>query len=279
MEKAPVYLETREKGAVIKEHIHPKEREEIQPIIHREREKTEFVEITRPIVERNVLPTQFEEKTLPAETRPTVYQGESEQFKQNYKLATERYKASVDVAATEREVVEKTPIIKEHITRKIIEEIQPVIYRETTEPHIILETRPIYEKVVEGPTLIEKGEKLPEEYSRREYVKERPREHVREIHREYIQKPKEYTTEYKEYTKEPKEYVEYITEPQKEPLTEQSEEYYKREPEIREYYNDQGKLVREYSYREGEFAKPLRSKRSEIPISEVSETREYESRG
>jgi len=302
VEKSPVYVETREKGPVIKEHIHPKEREEIQPIIHREREKTEYVEVTKPILERNVMPTQFEEKTLAAETRPTVYQGESEQFKQNYKLATERYKSSVEVAPTEREVVEKTPIIKEHITKKVIEEIQPVIYREVTEPHIILETRPIYEKVVEGPTLVEKGEMLPEEYTRtrvkeypkeypREYVREQPREQPREQVKEYTreqprEQPREYTREYpKEYVrrskeyqeyKEPKEYREYMVE-QTEP---RSQEYFKNEPEIREYYNDQGKLVREYSYREpqGEFAKPHRSKRSDFTES-TSEIRESETRG
>jgi len=295
VEKSPVLIETREKGAVIKEHIHPKEREEIQPVIHREREKTEYVEVTKPIHEKNVMPTQFEEKTLPAETRPTVYQGESEQFKQNYKLATERYKPSVEVAPTEREVVEKTPIIKEHITRKVIEEIQPVIYREVTEPHIILETRPIYEKVVEGPTLVEKGEMLPEEYQTREYPKDRLRDS--RDSREYVKEyPKEYSREYSKEqprdNRDHREYIaqkpkqssrEYIRETPKEDLKERedqpSEDYYKREPEIREYYNDQGKLVREYSYREpqGEYAKPLRtSKRHEIPITE---SREFESRG
>jgi len=331
VEKAPVFIETREKGPVIKEHIHPKEREEIQPVIHREREKTEFIEVTKPILERNVMPTQFQEKTLPAETRATVYQGESEQFKQSYKLATERYKASVEVAPTEREVVEKAPIIKEHITKRVIEEIQPVIYREVTEPHIILETRPIYEKVVEGPTLVEKGEMLPEEFTRtrvkeypkeypkeysreytreqlkeqpreyvreqpreysreqlkeqpREYIREQPREYIREQPREYTreqlkEQPKEYirrSTEYKEY-KVPKEYIEYVVEPTQ--TESRSEEYYKNEPEIREYYNDQGKLVREYSYREGEFAKPLRLKRTETPITETPETKESETRG
>jgi len=262
-----VHVETRERGPVVKEHIQPKEIEEIQPVIHREREKTEIIEVTKPIIEREVLPTTISEKTLPAETRPTIFHEESEQFKQRYKHATEKYKASVEVAPTEREVIEKPPIVKEHVVRKVIEEIQPVIYREITEPHITREVKPIYEKVVDEPTLVEKGDTLQESkgYRQREYREtEIPREH-KEKHKE---------KEYKE-AREP-----YYTKSREPEIYEQHGE-----PEYREYYNEKGELIREYHYREGEYSKPMFRKKEPFKRTEVerdvpsSTTKVTETRG
>jgi hypothetical protein len=53
------------------------------------------------------------------------------------------------------EQIERPPIIEEHIHKKIIEEVQPVLYRETVKPVVVEATRPIYEKVVEAPRLVE----------------------------------------------------------------------------------------------------------------------------
>lgn len=38
--------------------------------------------------------------------------------------------------------------------KKIIEEIQPVIYREVIQPHIIRVTQPIYEKIIEADVYV-----------------------------------------------------------------------------------------------------------------------------
>jgi hypothetical protein len=54
-----------------------------------------------------------------------------------------------------REFVNKAPIIEEHVSKKIIEEVQPVLYRETVAPVLIEETQPIYERVVEAPVIVE----------------------------------------------------------------------------------------------------------------------------
>jgi len=189
-----VFVEHREKGPVVKEHIHQHEREEIQPIIHREREKTEVVQMTRPIREREVQATVVEKRTLPAETKPTIVQ-ENSQFERDYNANVNRYKSSVDVDPVEHETIEKPAIIHEHLTRRVIEEVQPVILKDVTVPTLIKEVQPIYEKIIEAPVLVEGGE-LP--------VEERM---MGSSHREYYRG--EGSTEYREYsTTVPATYVE-----------------------------------------------------------------------
>jgi len=251
-EQQTVLVEKREKGAVIKEHIHPQEREEIQPVIHREREKTEVVQLSKPILEKDVLPVKVEERTLPAETRPTVVQGESEEFRRRYNEKSSRFQSSTEVAPMEREVFERPPIIKEHITRKVIQEVQPVIYREITEPHIIKEVKPIYEKVVEGPVIVESRD-LPME------------EHY-QVHRVHKVEKLEPTTsyEYREVRREPVQ-----REVRREFIRESpTGREMRREPEVREYVRESPNIKeaeyykREAQYvREGQFGResPIRT--------------------
>jgi len=299
-----VLVEHREKGAVIREHIHPKEREEIQPIIHREREKTELVQVAKPIMERDVRPTMVEEKTLPAETRPTVFQGESEEFKRMYREKSERYKSTTEFSPVEKEVIEKPPIIKEHVTRKIIEEIQPVVYREITEPHIIREVKPIYEKVIEGPVLLESKElpmeqapryeyrEYPTTYEKREYLipKKEERREERLIH-ERERKEKKTTKKAPStetiYRKEPEHLKEVEYRPEyrreeyprgrevvyvsREPDYRRSEEYIWREPRREEYVRREPEYYREeYLRKEPEYY------REHEPVYEFREVKDVQ---
>lgn len=71
---APV-VELREKPAVVQEVIKGSVREEIQPVIHREREQLEIREEVQPIYERSIRPTLVEERALAAEIRPEVRLG------------------------------------------------------------------------------------------------------------------------------------------------------------------------------------------------------------
>lgn len=71
---APV-VELREKPAVVQEVIKGSVREEIQPVIHREREQLEIREEIQPIYEKSVRPTLVEERALAAEVRPEVRLG------------------------------------------------------------------------------------------------------------------------------------------------------------------------------------------------------------
>jgi len=137
--------ELREKPAVVHENIRREEVEEIQPVIHREREVTELRQLTQPIYEQDVRPIQIHEQILAAEQRPAIIGAVA--VTQPAPLSTSQF------AGVERKIVEKPAVIVETIRRHVIEEIQPIIYKEIHEPHIIRVTKPIYERIVETPVV------------------------------------------------------------------------------------------------------------------------------
>jgi hypothetical protein len=75
-------------------------------------------------------------------------------FDLKYKEGIQQYQPSVSYAPVEREVVQKPPVVIETIRKHIKEEIQPVVYREVLQQELIRETKPIYEKIVEAPSLV-----------------------------------------------------------------------------------------------------------------------------
>jgi len=161
-ETAPVtrveapFIEHREKAPVVQEVIKPGVREEIQPVIHREREQLELREEILPIYEKSVQPTIVEERQLAPEIRPELRLGAMPVMQPG----------PVGSVVTEREHVEtvmRPAIVEEVVHKKIIEEVQPVIHRETIAPRVIRETKPIYEKVIEAPVVT--YETLPARYT------------------------------------------------------------------------------------------------------------------
>jgi len=150
----PPVVETKTRPAVIHETVRKEEVEEIQPIIERNREKTEFHLVTQPVQESVVLPTMVQESVLQAEYRGTVREAPSAQFEQQYKQGISDV-STQDFIQAEKKRVEKPPIIKETSKKMIVEEVQPIIYKDTLQPTIIKETLPIYEKIIEAPTLVQ----------------------------------------------------------------------------------------------------------------------------
>jgi len=140
----PARIEVREKPAVVQEVIKPGVREEIQPVIHRQREQLEIREEVQPIYEKTVRGTIFEERQLAPEMRPEVRMGQMP-------VLAEGPRSSVFVENEQRQMFVNAPIVEEVVHKKIVEEIQPVIHREVIAPRIIRETQPIFEKVVEAP--------------------------------------------------------------------------------------------------------------------------------
>jgi len=152
----PAEVEIREKAAVVQEIIRPGVREEIQPVIHREREQLEIREEIQPIYEKSVRGTIVEERQLAPEFKPEVRLGQMP-------VLAEGPRGGVVVEAEQREVLMNAPIVEEVVHRKIIEEIQPVIHREVIAPRVIHETKNIYEKIIEAPVVTYST--LPPRYS------------------------------------------------------------------------------------------------------------------
>jgi len=159
LRKEGVEVDSFTKKSILEETIKPIQRIEVQPIVNLEREQTEIHEVIQPINEREVLPETVEERLLPTLEKEEVRESE-EYFKKEYQALSEKFKSSVNVDKVEHVKVVKAPVINEVIHKKVIEEIQPVIHRETIVPHLIKETMPIHERLVEAPVLIQ--EVLPE---------------------------------------------------------------------------------------------------------------------
>jgi len=136
-----------QKPAVIHEQVKYEQVEEIQPIINVEKFKTQVVQKTQPLLDKEVKNVNVQQRTLNTEVLPEV------------NIATGGIPMARDTSTTQYDqasiVVEKAPIMMESENKRIIEEIQPVIYKETIVPTLIKETKPIYQKVVEGATYVQ----------------------------------------------------------------------------------------------------------------------------
>jgi len=147
----PAVTQYVEKPALIYENIRKEQVEEIQPVIHREHERTEVRQITQPIIQGIMEPVRVEDKELPAQIKPPV-QASSIPINTSKTAATP---LSTQSTTTATKVIEKPPIIVDTDNNKIVEEIQPVIYRTVLQPSVVRETLPIFEKVVESPVLVQ----------------------------------------------------------------------------------------------------------------------------
>ncbi|PRP89258.1 hypothetical protein PROFUN_02132 [Planoprotostelium fungivorum] len=144
---APTIVETVQKEVVIQERIHPVQKEEIQPIIYREREQLDVKQVTQMLHETQIQPTIIQQRELPAQRREAVVERGA--------AITENYiAASRSVDAVSRTQVVHAPIVQEVIKKTIIEEIQPVLERDIIQSTVIQNTQPIYEKIVEAPTVL-----------------------------------------------------------------------------------------------------------------------------
>jgi len=104
--------------------------------------------------ERNIAPTNVRSATLPAQVKADFRESDAN-FQTQYKAATNRYSSEVETLGVQREFFNKAPILEEHISKKIVEEVQPVLYKETINPTLIEETQPVYEKIIEAPVMFE----------------------------------------------------------------------------------------------------------------------------
>jgi hypothetical protein len=143
----PVNLETIEKDVVVHEHIHPIQKEEIQPVIFREREQLEIKQVTENLHETQVEPTLVEQRELAPLVKETVVE-ESAAIPENIAIP------SVDRDVTLKSVQVNAPLVNETIKKTIVTEVQPVLEKDLVVPVLIQETQPVYEKIIEAPVVI-----------------------------------------------------------------------------------------------------------------------------
>jgi len=142
------------RAPVIDETIICEEKEVIQPVVHREIEKTEIRHVIQPVYQDETAPTKFIDRTLAPEFREQILAPPNVLEQLQEASSGESAELISTTAATRVSTVVNEPIIHETIKPHIIEEVRPVIHRTVHEPHIIRERKDIYEKIVEPPTEI-----------------------------------------------------------------------------------------------------------------------------
>lgn len=148
--------ETVVRSPVVQQVIKHQELVEVLPVITRDRERTEVHEILKPTHEREVMPPVMSEKELPEIEREKFLESR-EGFEKEYNEMTKGFKSSVKVEDLEQERIMKEPIVNEIVHKKVLDEIQPVIHKETLVSHVTVEKQPIRERVVEAPSLIQEN--------------------------------------------------------------------------------------------------------------------------
>jgi hypothetical protein len=151
-DKAPPIIERIERPPVVEETVVPYQREEVQPIIYREKEQFEIKEVVQPLEQKVYKPEQVEERTLPSQTVPIVRADDTEALRKLQEMRLQ-HQPKVEREEPIKERVDKPPIIFEKQMKHVLEEIQPIIHKETIETHIIKETQPIFETIVEAPVI------------------------------------------------------------------------------------------------------------------------------
>jgi len=136
-----------QKPTAVHEQIRRERVEEIQPVVNIEKFQTKVVQVTQPLIDKEIRSVSIQERTLPSQVLPDV-------VIPTRQIPVARDVSTVNYVDERGMTVEKPAIFQEVDKTKIIEEIQPVIYKETIVPSIIHETKPVYQKIVEGTTYI-----------------------------------------------------------------------------------------------------------------------------
>jgi len=134
------------RAPVVQERVHHVQKEIIQPVIKRDIDQPVLREVIEERGETVVIPPRdFQERRL-----PTI---EKEGPLPPPPMVAQPLMSNRQEYQTERFVVQNPPIIEQTVHHQIREEIQPVIHRETIVPHVVKETQPIHEHIVE-PTQV-----------------------------------------------------------------------------------------------------------------------------
>ncbi|KAG5459286.1 MAG: hypothetical protein BJ554DRAFT_327, partial [Olpidium bornovanus] len=145
-----------------------------QDVVDRNRYTTEIRQVIQPVKHTVDLPEKEEYKHLAVVSRSAAFNSAPNQI-ERYERQRNLYPSGSLISegeTTEKKTVYKEPIIRERIRARIIEEIQPLVYREVVQPVRVESKQPIYETVIHGATVrdISKAEPISfEEFERRGY--------------------------------------------------------------------------------------------------------------
>jgi len=150
---APVQTIQRD-AALVEEKIHHKETQHLQQVITRDIEQTEVHQVQQPVHESQIEATTQSTKVLA-----------EEHLEQNYdrgvpqQLLPQAVRVEGEGLLTQ---VTHAPLVEERVHKTIIEEVQPLLYRDVIKPHETLVVQPISEKIREAPVVIQETRPMVE---------------------------------------------------------------------------------------------------------------------
>lgn len=132
--------------ALAEEKIHHKEEVHVQDVVTRDIEKKEIRQVELPVHEVQTNATQHHN---------VVLQGKNieKNLDRGTAIPAPRLPTATHTEDREVKTVTRAPIIQERVHHQIIEEVQPVVYRDVVQPHTVSVERPIHEHIVEPTTV------------------------------------------------------------------------------------------------------------------------------
>jgi len=172
-ETADVYI-SEQRPAVVYEKRIRKENEDITDVVDRNRYTTEIRQIIQPVQHIVKLDNKEEQNKLVAIERGVSYDASPDNY-DRYERQRKMHPSGALITedeSVEKVTVRKDPVIRERIRARIIEEVQPVVYRQVIQPVHVKSEQPIHETVVHGATVREIKQADPisfDEFERRGY--------------------------------------------------------------------------------------------------------------
>lgn len=139
---------------LVEEKVHMHEEQHVQPILTRDIEQKEVRQVIQPMHETTVLPTQRATGTMA---------GEERLINNDRMVAPQVVPEAVRIQGEANvNVVQHAPIVEERIHKQVIEEVQPVLYRDVIQNKEVIITQPIHERIVEAPIVIQETRTMVE---------------------------------------------------------------------------------------------------------------------
>lgn len=165
--KHSVDIEQETKPAVVHERVAQTQHESVTQAVDREIHQHHHQIHVQPIQDRVVEPEKHHHNVIPIEHREHTH-GKAAEIEAALAAQTQKFRSEREVLPVQTTQATNV-VVGEHVHHHIHDVIQPVVERETIQPHVVHTTIPIHEKIEQEP-FVHKGNVLPamtmDEFSR-----------------------------------------------------------------------------------------------------------------
>jgi len=165
--KHTVDIEQETKPGVVHERVAQSQHENVTTALDREIHQHHHQIHVQPIQDRVVEPEKHHHNIIPIEHREHTH-GKAQEIEATLAAQTSKFRDEREVLPVQTTQSTNT-VVGEHVHHHIHDVIQPVVERETIQPHVVHTTIPIHEKI-EKEAFVHKGNVLPamtmDEFSR-----------------------------------------------------------------------------------------------------------------